>query len=238
MAATLYPLAEADGDTGARDLRIWRFILAEPGAQAALGADYERIRDLLDEADASPQTNKRGWVKRILLGDPVQYPPWETLKLPENTWHGLRPLVAAFDWRLELSHGKVYAVPWAGDTRAPLNQMIFDLLVGDLPSGLQANFETSHVTLVNSDVVAQVDPDELVAFLATEVHKVEAAAVLHTVSNDWARFSTCYVMSLVAPTLLDFLQRFNEHFGLATRVTVPHLTFAVAPRDLALRMPM
>ena len=92
--------------------------------------------------------------------------------------------------------------------------------------------------IVDSSIVSQVDENKLNEFVSGyKTFKVKPKAVKTTVSKDWARFSRCYVLEIESSDILEFLGNFNTTFDAKARVILPHLTFAIKPRDIALNNP-
>ncbi len=238
IGATLFSLHEDDGHSGARDIRIWKFLLSEPGMMHQIGTEeYDRISEHIREAEESELQNKRNWVKKIQLGDSLSYPPWESVKIPAHRIAVLNANLETVKLRLQLVNGKLYAVPVLEDLE--LTTVIYSEFKDLISKGCRPNIETSHITCVNSNIIAPLDEKKVEQFIAShsEPFTVVGKSVKSTTSKDWARFSRCYVLEVESSVLEQYLSEFNTEFGTKVKISLPRITFAVRPRDIAENMP-
>ena len=102
------------------------------------------------------------------------------------------------------------------------------------------NFEPSHITLVNSGVLAKVDQKEFTAafadefkFVANVVNDIVVERVDHTVSLDYAPFLVSIVVRLKSDALSELIARINQKFKAHLKDPIKpsfHITIAVSLR--------
>jgi len=96
----------------------------------------------------------------------------------------------------------------------------------DLNLVLRPNFETQHITLLNSEVLASY-PEKAETLPQTEIHDLYFSDPKHTISLDWARFSVCVVVMVQSHELQRFMLL---HFPELKARDQYHLTLFVLPR--------
>lgn len=140
--------------------------------------------------------------------------------------------------RLGLVEGKIYLV------LDGLVARVWELAEADgvdlgmlLPYGpsLRANIETSHITLVNSDVVAKCDA-KVVETLMEEAKEMKFVVtvkdVMHTISLDWARFGACVVAAIKCEALDTWIKEvWNVRTNTTIKLGSPHVTLAIQARS-------
>lgn len=110
---------------------------------------YAVIETQLQEAEG--KANVREQVKKILTYPLQGYLPWKSYAAPVNLLQSIEKRCADIGFRLALVDGKVYAC-----SDESIVDVVFTALKEYDPetfSKLRANAETSHITLVNSNVV-------------------------------------------------------------------------------------
>lgn len=215
------------GHTGHNMINIMNFLLNFDGMNKFLDKDfYSHAKNIIDNTDLT-QKNVRKNVKDILMYPTFSYSPWIS--------HNLNINMTA-DFRLELVHGKVYAVC----CNTNITKTIFEKVKSinsELMHGLVPNIETSHITIVNSDVVASIcnnNQHKFNDFISTYINiqfSTNLTCIKSTISNDWSVFSKCFVITISSKDLDDFLTDFNSAFEKNIKKSF-HMTFAIKPRSL------
>lgn len=215
--------------TGRNAESILRFLIQFPGMKEYVGSEYHQfVTEKLALANETSQENVREPVKSIYVYPKKlnEYEPWIKVDVPELE---VEPVLFDFD----VVDGKLYASQTSGSS---LTQTIYDQILSFLPSGIVPNTEGTHITLINSNVVAQVGMARVEAWL-DEYKKdstpftIELGDVLTTVSNDYAAFSSCYVVKIESESIRQFMESFNQTFGTRAKPSI-HLTFGTKPRSL------
>ena len=219
-----YPTNEQDAILGWNAYHIIRRLLA----QRAITEPFRTfIHEELAKVPAYP-ANIRATIKRVWMYPTFKYTPWNVIDAPVIV-ELANEIGTHLTPRFELVLGKVYAT-FTG-LKKTLAQGVDLTHIGDLRQ-LVPNFETEHITIVNSDKVALCDPAKLADLLAQynrhpiDLHFTEVA---HTISLDWQRFSICVVIKLHSQAIDAFVKEFNDTFHLPIRPE-PHTTIAILPR--------
>lgn len=105
---------------------------------------------------------------------------------------------------------------------------------------LHENPATSHLTLILSDVLAKVDPNEFASFFEQESKTLcdvdlTPTSVEHTFSADYAVFWACVVVRFSSKALSGFIERANIKFASVLKQPLKpslHITIAIAPRGV------
>ncbi len=183
----------------------------------------------LQLSECEGQANVRRQLKLMWMFPLVRYLPWRDVDptAERNLLQACNALAPAISPQLRFVEGKVYLTlgTFTSDLRFDWTTVLPNV-------ALRPNFETSHITVVNSDVVSQhrVTQQELDEFnLQHDTVALSFVAAKHTVSLDWARFSVCVVVHVECPALSDWVAQFNarHHTNLQP---VLHVTVAVLPR--------
>jgi hypothetical protein len=143
--------------------------------------------------------------------------PWDVPELPEC------------QFKIKLVDGKVYAQQVTGPS---FGLQVFEALEREAAElKLQPIVEPAHVTLVNSDEVAQVGLDRVLAAIEQFNARfgLQVGQVMTTVSRDWVVFADCAVVKVTSPELEKFAALFPE-----IRAKSHHVTFGQRPRALKL----
>jgi hypothetical protein len=172
---------------------------------------------------AEGKTNVREHVKKILTYPLEGYLPWKEHHYP------ITYDVSNVKFNIVIKDGKVHAF-----SSNIIAKQIFNLIH---PPNTVINAENSldtHITLVNSNVVADIGINKISEFItkvANTEFNIKLGNVKSTVSYDWPMFSDCYVIEVISDVISKFIGLFNEEFGKKINPTL-HITFAVKPRSL------
>lgn len=217
--------------TGQNLFRIWSFLLDFPGMDHFLSEPFYRlVKERLTQAEK--KENVRGEMKEILTYPRKGYPPWVMVGTEGNILdHRLRGDAEKCSFVFRLVEGKIYAVCLS---QPNLVQLAYDLYhpLRELKE-MVPNIETCHITLVNSNIVAELGREQVEEFLQgyREIEvKITTGRVKTTFSEDWSRFGECAVVEISSSEIEEFLQAFNTKFGTKLKPS-PHVTFAIRPRD-------
>lgn len=173
----------------------------------------------------------REHVKKILMYPTFTYPPWTPYKCDEGVLKVINDAYSQSQFRLKIIDGKVYAV-----CDSDLSSFVYSHMLTqdhDTFSELEANAESCHVTVINSNVIAPIGVDRVRSFLDSWVQpfNITFGDIKSTTSLDWTKFSKCYVILIKSDVVREFVLSFNEEFGTNVRIC-EHITFAVKPRSL------
>ncbi|VBB18745.1 hypothetical protein YASMINEVIRUS_1277, partial [Yasminevirus sp. GU-2018] len=191
-------------------------------------------------------SNVREQVKKILTYPETGYPPWESVDVDSKEY---MTKLSTPIFRLTITDGKVYAVPT--EQFKEYRSTLYELLrtdmenhcksVGGDSTKLVENNESSHITVVNSNIVHDCGQDSVREFISSTQNVVDFTItfgkIKSTVSNDWTLFSRCYVAETESTFLTEFVDRFNVHFKDRLKKPIklsPHTTIAIVPRSLNL----
>lgn len=192
------------------------------------------LRNLINEKFSTlppyPE-NIRGPIKAILTFPMKGYLPWDELFGVGDILETASLIAKDVSCQLKIVEGKVYAMI------DKFNDLLFEKANLKerrlLDMDLEPNSETSHITVVNSDVLCKVDQNrvmELIQEVEKEGIDIKFTAIKHTVSLDWPRFSICCVIALKSAAITNFVNSFNKEFG--TKIApATHITFLVRNRD-------
>jgi hypothetical protein len=216
-----------NGKTGQKVLQF----LASCGCFDLSSELQERVsRCLQDDAANVRATLKDVYMFPRRLND---YPPWEPL-VGIGTSIDFPVLAHIPDARFQLQvyDHKIYAVQVEGENAA---ETLCGFVFGHDKS-MSPPTGPVHVTVVNSDVLALLDPEQYQPLLARfqSPFPVEIKDIKSTV--DYVVFSRCVVAIVTCPEIEEFLLQFSLLFEEPVRSTVRskslHLTFAQKPRAL------
>lgn len=181
-----------------------------------------------EELTASKEkANVREHIKRILMYPHSTYLPWKIeLKQTELPQEIINVMNSVY-FQMQVVEGKVYAKCLS---EVSLAEVIFDIC---RPEGLRANTETSHISVVTSNIVADIGIETVERFLESykDTFTVQPGAIKSTTSLDWSRFGKCQVLEIYSEFYEYFLKQFNSAFNRNIKPS-PHITFAIAPRSL------
>ena len=228
--ATLFNFDEENGQNGQNAFCFVKMISEMPKFEETLGIENANYVKEQIEIAGKKTGNVREQIKKIWMYPNMEYPPWDNVNyiIP-------RPF-PSFDFEIELVNGKVFAVCKSFPN---LTDVVFaEFMAHDvLTKDYQKNSETCHITLVNSNVVADIGIKEVQKFLDSYSEKnfsTTPGKIKSTTSKDWARFSKCYVVEITSEECRHFIEAFNIHFKKELKIPTTHVTFAIKPRDLLL----
>lgn len=225
LDSTLFQIND-DGPTGKNCLKIISFLSGLEGIGISDG-----LRKVIDEETkkAHEKQNVREHVKKILKYPIEGYLPWVEENVPQTVLSEINDIAKHIRFSIGLKEGKIYALCTSNET---LTDVVFSRVNVD---SAEKNDESSHVTIVNSNVVHDLGIDNVENFLKsyTDSFTLETGKIKSTFSEDWSRFSTCYVIEIKSPFIEKFLKDFNCRFNTKLRVS-PHVTFAIKPRQIIL----
>lgn len=228
--ATTWNEQDKDGQLGWTAVRIVQTMLNEPNWRDQTTEEYRGVVEQELKTCKYPE-NVRGQVKRIWTWPLQGYLPWNDLPAAESKAVICACRKLMHDAKFGLVNGKLYLrIP--GFVEALWSTVDMKAVLPDLKAPLRANVETSHITLVNSDVLAKCDRkilDNLLQKYETVPVDLECTKVAHTVSLDWARFSICVTVHLQSSCLAQFISDFNSVCSANLRVP-PFITVAIMPR--------
>ncbi|SNW62450.1 Hypothetical protein ORPV_546 [Orpheovirus IHUMI-LCC2] len=229
LDATLYEVNKDGAPNGQNSILISKFLLSFPGMKEYVGDKYydcvdNNIKAAEEKIEKDKNANVREQTKNMWMYPNYKYDPWNVLEVDNEV---KKEELQSIKFKIEFVDGKVYA-----KAEEHFTSKAFDLYKHYL-TGLVPNVETSHITLVNSNVVYKLGNDKVQNFVNNymEEFTVTVGDVKHTVSRDWARFSVCYVLEVASEYVNKFLSDFNEEFKTNIKPS-PHVTFAIKPRTL------
>lgn len=228
VTAQKFPENKTDGDNGWLSINIIKN--ASNHEKIKISPEFKKlIQTIINELPEYP-TNVQTQVEKIWMYPNFQYPNWCDL---EDTW-GLisfaNDLTQKISPRFEIVNGKVCVV-MDGFIQQLQDKFPFSKLLPEV-EGLLPSFKTGHITVINSDVLAKCDLNEVY-----ETNRqfnmlgfdITFQNIKHTISLDRARFSICVALSLKSEVLQMYLDDFNKTFGTSVKPS-SHITFAVLPR--------
>ena len=231
--SVLYPENLCTGQNGLKVIREASTFFRLDNIQLSPEFD-EVVKDVVRNTIIEDETtNVRGPVKKVYMYPKYTFDPWVEHQLTEQLEQQVSETVSNFDFKLSLTDGKVYALTSNTEGKT-LTEKVFELVGGEVDMvGCKPNAETTHLTIINSDVVAKIGQDKVQTFLDnySTTFTVNFNGIKSTLSRDWPVFSQCYVLSLKAEYISTFVDKFNEQFEL-TKVPSIHLTFASKPRSV------
>lgn len=178
--------------------------------------------------------NVREHVKNVLMFSTDEakngkYLPWDDISSGTQLNKFVKSL---YLFEFDLIEGKVYAKCLSGRM---LTLNLFVAFRDDCPhlKGFVSNTETCHITLVNSNVVADIGEQRVKEFLQhyKTAFSIQFGKIKSTVSRDWSRFSHCVVIEVSSSHITQFVDDFSNTFNKKINLS-PHITFAIKPRDL------
>lgn len=175
---------------------------------------------------AEGKTNVREHVKKILTYPLKGYLPWKEHDYVLNCD------VSDIKFNIFIKDGKVYA--FSPDIMAT---RIYNLVHPPNTILNPENAQDTHITLVNSNIVADIGIGKINSFIDEyfkykfKEFSVNIENVKSTVSYDWPVFSECYVIEVISNTISHFIESFNDEFNKKVN-PILHVTFAVKPRSL------
>ena len=228
LDATLGEVNSAGLQTGQNCLSIIKFLSSFEGFKNFVSPDYaEHIEQEVQKSEG--KQNVREHVKKVLMYPRTGYLPWVEFETAPQVIEEIREEADEVKFKLQVVEGKVYGVC---TSEKKLNELVFDKVKEQLPA-LRLNFETCHITIVNSNIVADIGQENVERFIQDFNHEftVTTGKIKSTFSEDWSRFGECYVIELECPYVDEFLTKFNEKFKKNVKIT-KHTTFAIQPRSL------
>lgn len=229
LDATLEHVNSSGLTTGQNCCRIVEFLVNFPNMESFVSKElYEHVqKELVVMATKKPGENVRGSIKSILMFPTNKYLDWVPFGANDETLADINVKFQQIFFKIQLIDGKVYAL-------CQNDVSIYDMMkhISQI-SQLNSNDECCHVTIVNSDVVAKIGI-ELVADFIFRYHdafNVSTGKIKSTFSNDWSRFSQCFVIEINSNYLNTFVDDFNNKFKTGVKI-IPHITFAIRSRNL------
>lgn len=241
--ATLQNINHDGLTTGQTAMKFMNFISGLEGFSEFIGSEFDQhFRKYINDGmkkieEGNSTTNVRSEVKKIFMYPTMEYPPWTHIDVPDSSLQIVNEKCAGVRLRLGMVDGKVYAVPTSAES-------IIDVVYSELHQCLDSNSlcknpEKGHITIINSNVVADIGHERVSDFVEAfnsehvgdEGFSIDTNQVKSTVSNDWSVFRVCYVIDIKCSTIDTFLAQFNEIFETKLKMS-KHLTFAIEPRSL------
>lgn len=215
--------------TGHNCLSIIKFISSFEGFDKFVTPEFKSV--IQEEVKrSSDKQNVREHAKKILTYPRVGYAPWDNFEVEENIITEIQKEGQNVKFQFDIIEGKVYA---KCTTSTNLVEIAYNKLKNKLPEFLRRNFETCHITIINSNVVADIGISNVQQFVQKydKTFNVRTGKIKSTVSEDWSRFAECYVIEIECQEIDDFLREFNKEFNKSIKIT-KHITFAIRPRSI------
>jgi hypothetical protein len=228
LDATLSKINPEGLVTGHNALSITNFFINIPNMKTYLGEEFVgRIDEEI--LKAKNKTNVREHVKKILMYPKFEYDAWNNFDIDEKLLEIIHRDLSNINFKLTIVDGKVYASTLNGW----INKLIFDQIHNLLPPEVVINSESSHITVVNSNIVQDIGIDNVTEFVDkyVDIFSLNYGEIKSTISRDWPVFSKCYVIKIQSDYLELFIRDFNETFKKNIKPS-PHITFAIVPRSL------
>ena len=162
------------------------------------------------------------------------YQAWRPIIITNEIQEIINKSAKNHKFMINIVEGKVY-----GSGNKDFIDMVYDS-VKPINKNLVKNYETCHITLVNSNIVHDIGLEKIQKFIDEFTEKkgkyfeLEIGNFKETFSADWSRFSNCQVVEIKCKYIDDFLTQFNIRFDTKLKPS-PHITFAIEPRDLFLK---
>ena len=185
-----------------------------------------------DEIEKSKnKKNVREHVKKILLFPKVNYIPFTPVIVPEKYLEEINEIAKTITFKITYVEGKLYALC---QTNKKINDITYDLLYDVINlQNLEKNPESCHVTLVNSNIVAEIGENKVLEFIDkyNECFNITTGNINCNISEDWSPFKEVYVISIRSEYIENFFMKFNVLFNKNIFMST-HITFAMLKRDL------
>lgn len=160
LDATLNEINPKGLSTGQNCLSIIKFLSSFEGFRIFVSHDFvECIEQEMQKAEG--KENVREHVKKILTYPRTGYPPWKEFETSPQIIEDIRYEAREVKFKLQIVEGKVYGMC---TSEKKLNELVFDKMKNYLPS-LKLNFETCHITIVNSNVIADIGLSNVEKFI-------------------------------------------------------------------------
>ena len=227
--ATLGDVNPKGLQTGQNALSIIKFLSSFPGLDGFVTTNF--LAEIENQVQLSAtKENVRENVSKVLMFPRNAYLPWIDYPCDKELMTEIQQKVSEITFKIRIVEGKVYGLCQSKQT---LNQIVFAHLKDNLPSNLKENNETCHVTIINSNIVSDVGLEKVESFIQSFDTEfcINTGEIKSTFSEDWSRFSECYVVEITCPYIDSFLNSFNETFGKNIKIA-KHITFAIKPRSL------
>jgi hypothetical protein len=224
--ATLQNVSNTGLTTGQTGMKFINFLLSVDGMKEFVGNEfYEHMTTKsLDVKDGS---NQRGELKSILMYPNPKYDPWVPVNIDSEKLNVIMSDLNSIEFNLKVVDGKIYAVP---SSNINLSEYVYIVLQNNIPKEFKPNV-TSHVTIINSDVVAKFQdiPEFTEGF--NQSFTLKFGNIKTTTSKDWSVFSDCMVIEIQSEFIKNFLIAFNDKYQTSLKPST-HITFAIVPRSL------
>jgi hypothetical protein len=223
-----------DGLTiGQNCLLTINFLNSVPNINNFISSEFQTL--INDEVKKTQdKKNVREHVKKILIYPQKIYSPMSDVKMDDTIIKKINVYADKCPFHINIVNGKVYA-SCIMDSEYSLTSIAYDLTHDKLEDNVIKNTEPCHITLINSNIVADIGLYEVKKFIYEQekydVFFISTGKIKTTISEDWTLFSRCYVIEIESKFIQSFLKDFNKQFNLTIKI-VPHITFAIKPRDL------
>jgi hypothetical protein len=231
MDATLASVNPSGLSTGQNAMEIIKFISQFPGMNNYVDVDFSDLMDT-EIKKSTGKNNVREHVKKIWMYPKYAYDPWSLLELDSKILSDIHQKLSDIKFKFKITDGKVYLCPVNGES---FSDMVYNQTKPYLENDIIPNIESSHVTVINSNIVYDCEINNVVQFIEnySDEFSLEFDKIKSTTSNDWSVFSKCYVIEVKSDYLTNFISNFNQQFGKSIKPS-PHITFAIKPRKMIL----
>jgi len=205
------------------------FLLTQfPEIEKYVGTEYyDLMRNELELT--AEKKNHREHIKKLWMYPKYEYDQWINVEIDNEILNNIIMKLQDTNFSFEMVNGQVHLCPDSGN----IGEKIFDLVGQYLSPNVRQNPESSHVTVVNSNIVSDIGQDLIEKFIQkyNEQFELFFGKIKSTISRDWGMFSLCYVIEVKSDYLNRFVLDFNETFDKKIKPS-PHITFAVKPRSI------
>jgi hypothetical protein len=204
-----------------------KFLINRPGMEKYVGEEFFKFVNSEFE-QANGKINIREHVKRIWTYPNFKYEPWNILDIDKSDVSRVKSVLKLCTFNPEVKDGKVFFVP-----NTNISNNVYNILRYYLNDDIVPNTESSHLTIINSNIVADIGIDKVVKFVKNYdiANDIEFEEIKHTESYDWSVFSKCYVIAIKSDTINNFVNNFNKDFNKTVKLSL-HMTFAIKPRSI------
>jgi hypothetical protein len=221
--ATLGKVSSNGLNTGKTAIQFIKFLTEVEDMKKFVGDDFfnQMVNQVNDSKDLA---NTRGQVKKILMYPKFKYDPWIPVAIKNERLDLIHKELSSIEFTIKVKDGKIYGVPSEN-----ISDVIYKQLSEFIPESFQINSESSHITIINSDVVASIGIDKINQIVARyqDTFYLQFGNVKSTTSV----FSECCVIEISSTYIQTFLSDINEKLSLNLKPST-HITFATTPRSL------
>lgn len=228
-------LSEVNPDgllTGDNTLSIIRFLRDFVGMDKFLGKETLNHIDYNIERSKDKE-NVRGEVKNILMYPRLEYLPWVDHNIHMRWLDVIANQAKSMLFQIRLVEGHIYGICISDKN---LIDVVFDTLCqyqNIFPKDTQKNSKMCHITIVNSNIVSNIDKEDVNDIIKTfnRPFNISTGEIKSTFSEDCSLCSECYVIEIKSLYIDKFLSEFNKRFDKGIKIQ-KHITFAINPRSL------